>query len=74
MKILHFDEGLWLYYHRLERSHFRWASTPEKALKIDIEELRWLLKGYETRTESKFKFLVKLIIFPSVEKSNIHTT
>ena len=51
LKILHFDEGFWLYYHRLERSHFKWPSTPEEALKVNIEELRWLLKGYEIRTK-----------------------
>ena len=31
------------------------ASAYEEALKINIEELRWLLKGYEIRTKSKFK-------------------
>jgi hypothetical protein len=29
--------------------------TTEEALKVNINELRWLLKGYEVRTESKFK-------------------
>ena len=42
LKILHFDEGFWLYYHLLERSHFKWPSTAEEALKVNIEELRWL--------------------------------
>lgn len=55
LKILHFDEGFWLYYHRLEANCFKWPATTEEALKVNIEELRWLLKGYEVRTKSKFK-------------------
>lgn len=55
LKILHFDEGFWLYYYRLEKNKFKWPMTKEEAFKINIEELRWLLKGYEVRTVSKFK-------------------
>lgn len=55
LKILHFDEGFWLYYHRLEANRFKWPATTEEALKVNIDELRWLLKGYEVRTKSKFK-------------------
>lgn len=55
LKILHFDEGFWLYYYRLEKSRFKWPMTKEEALKVNLEELRWLLKGYEVRTTSKFK-------------------
>ncbi|WP_333861949.1 IS66 family insertion sequence element accessory protein TnpB [Clostridium sp.] len=55
LKILHFDEGLWLYYYRLERNRFRCPMTVEEALKVSLEELRWLSKGYEVRIESKFK-------------------
>lgn len=29
--------------------------TKEEALKVNLEKLRWLLKGYEVRTVSKFK-------------------
>lgn len=29
--------------------------TKAEALKVNIEELGWLLKGYEVRTTSKFK-------------------
>lgn len=54
LKILHFDEGFWLYYYRLERGKFKWPTSQEDALLITIEELRWLLKGYEVRTKSKF--------------------
>lgn len=55
LKILHFDEGFWLYYYRLERSKFKWPMTMQEALKVNIDELRWILKGYEVRTASKFK-------------------
>jgi len=55
LKILHFDNGFWLYYHRLERSKFKWPINKEEALRVTVEELRWLLKGYEVRTASKFK-------------------
>lgn len=54
LKILHFDEGFWLYYHRLEANSFKWPTTSDEALKVNIDELRWLLKGYEVRTKSKF--------------------
>ena len=55
LKILHFYERFWLYYHRLEANSFKWPTTSEEALKVNIDELRWLLKGYEVRTKSKFK-------------------
>ena len=55
LKILHFDEGFWLYYYRLEHSHFKWPQNPEEALKVNKDELKWLLKGYEIRNTSKFK-------------------
>lgn len=52
---LHFDNGFWLYYYRLEKNCFKWPMTKEEALQIDIKEFEWLLKGYEVRTSSKFK-------------------
>lgn len=55
LKILHFDEGFWLYYYRLERGHLKWPQNLEEALKVNKEELKWLLKGYEIRTTSKFE-------------------
>jgi len=55
IKILHFDEGFWLYYYRIEHGKLKWPMTREEALRIDKEELIWLLKGYEIRTKSKFK-------------------
>ncbi|MEF9992757.1 MAG: IS66 family insertion sequence element accessory protein TnpB [Terrisporobacter sp.] len=55
LKILHFDEGFWLYYHRLENNKLKWPMSKEEAVKVNKEELCWLLKGYEVRTASKFK-------------------
>ena len=31
------------------------ANDNAEALKVNIDELRWILKGYEVRTTSKFK-------------------
>ena len=59
LKILHFDEGFWLYYYRLEHSHFKWPQNPEEALKVNKDELKWLLKGYEIRNTSKFKHVTQ---------------
>lgn len=58
LKILHFDNGFWLYYYRLDESKFKWPMTKEEALKVNIEELSWLLKGYEVRTSSKFNSVI----------------
>ncbi len=55
IKILHFDEGFWLYYFRVEHGRLKWPQTKEEALLVNKEELKWLLKGYEIRTTSKFK-------------------
>lgn len=59
LKILHFDEGFWLYYHRIENNKLKWPMTKEKALTVNKEELSWLLKGYEVRTSSKFKPVIQ---------------
>lgn len=40
LKILNFDEGFWLYYYRLEHSHFKWPQNLEEALKVNKEELK----------------------------------
>ncbi|AUG56592.1 IS66 Orf2 like protein [Acetivibrio saccincola] len=55
LKVLHFDNGFWLYYYRLEENKFKWPMTKDEALKVDVDELKWLLKGYEVTTTSKFK-------------------
>ena len=31
------------------------ANDKRWGLKVDVDELKWLLKGYEVRTTSKFK-------------------
>ena len=63
LKILHFDEGFWLYYYRLEESKFKWPITREEALKINKEDLKWLLKGYEIRLESKYREVKNKIFY-----------
>jgi len=55
LKILQFDNGFWLHYYRLDENKFNWPMNKEEALKVDMDELKWLLKGYEVRTKSKFK-------------------
>ena len=63
IKILHFDEGFWLYYYRLENGRLKWPKTREEALKTDKKELIRLLKGYEIRTKSKIKSVKEKISF-----------
>ncbi|MEG1257319.1 IS66 family insertion sequence element accessory protein TnpB [Clostridium sp.] len=46
IKILHFDEGFWLYYYRLENNRLKWPLDKEEAAKVNKDELSWLLKGY----------------------------
>ncbi|CAG9710745.1 hypothetical protein [Clostridium neonatale] len=48
IKILHFNEGFRLCYFGLENSSIL-------RCKINKEELKWLIMGYEVRTKSKFK-------------------
>ena len=55
IKIFHFDEGFWLYYYRLENGRLKWPQNINEALATNKEELKWMLKGYEIRTKSKFK-------------------
>lgn len=40
LKILHFDEGFWLYYHRIEHGRLKWPRTQEEAINVNIDELR----------------------------------
>lgn len=57
IKILHWDDGFWLYYHRVERGKLKWPGGNENSSSIDIsmDEFKWLLKGYEARTVNKLK-------------------
>lgn len=47
LKILHWEHnGFWLYYRRLESGKFKWPETEDKADKVSLEELKWLLDGW----------------------------
>lgn len=70
IKILHFDNGFWLYYRRLEQGKFKWPTMMEascdgtitdKIYNITFDELKWLINGHELRLkERKFKDIKKL--------------
>jgi transposase len=49
LKILHFDEGFWLYQYRLERGRLKWPMNKTEAVTVKLEDLRWLLQGYELK-------------------------
>ena len=56
IKIIHWDNGFWLYYRRLEQENFKWPNSPNKTISIDCKELEWLLNGHEVRDQlGKFK-------------------
>lgn len=57
VKILHWDNGFWLYYYRLEKGKLKWPLEEKQgnAIDINLEELGWLLKGYEVRTHNKLR-------------------
>ena len=56
LKILHWEfNGFWLYYRRLERGKFNWSRTEEEVLKVDLNELKWLLDGFELRCGKRHK-------------------
>lgn len=49
LKILHYDNGFWLYYHRKDNGRFKWPMSYDESILIDKNELDWLLKGFEIR-------------------------
>jgi transposase len=51
IKIIHWDNGFWLYYRRLEQESFKWPSSPNKTISLDYRELEWLLNGHEVRAQ-----------------------
>lgn len=51
LKILHYDNGFWLYYYRKENGRFKWPVSYEESILIDKNELSWLLKGFEIRRD-----------------------
>jgi transposase len=63
LKILHFDHGFWLYYYRLEHGKFKWPEKGEKPMQTTLDEIGWLLKGYEVRKERKFKEVTERIMY-----------
>ena len=64
IKILHFDNGFWLYYRRLEKGKFKWPKASNKIYNITFEEMKWLINGHELRViERKFKSIKKLDIY-----------
>ena len=51
LKVLHFDEGFWLYYHRLDKGRFKWLQNKDEALKIN--KIEPLLKDKEALERSR---------------------
>ncbi|NLZ72338.1 MAG: IS66 family insertion sequence element accessory protein TnpB [Bacteroidales bacterium] len=61
IKILHYDNGFWLYYRRLEKEKFKWPTDQIGIINITFEELKWLVNGHELRLkERKFKDIKRL--------------
>lgn len=64
IKIIHFDNGFWLYYRRLETDKFKWPISSKETINISYSELEWLLNGHELRLEKrKFKEVNKRVIY-----------
>lgn len=64
IKIIHFDNGFWLYYRRLERDKFKWPISSKETVNISYNELEWLLNGHELRLEKrKFKEVKQRVIY-----------
>jgi len=65
LKILHWDNGFWLYYYRVERGQLKWPHEENSGTPVDIniEEFSWLLKGYEVRTHNKLTIKNTKIIY-----------
>ncbi|MDD4000102.1 MAG: IS66 family insertion sequence element accessory protein TnpB [Bacilli bacterium] len=64
IKIIHFDNGFWLYYRRLESDKFKWPISSKETINISYNELEWLLNGHELRLEKrKFKEVNQRVIY-----------
>ena len=64
VKIIHFDNGFWLYYRRLEKQKFKWPVSYKETLNISYTELEWLLNGHELRLEKrKFKDVKERVFY-----------
>ncbi|MCK5758311.1 MAG: IS66 family insertion sequence element accessory protein TnpB [Clostridiales bacterium] len=55
IKILHWDNGFWLYYYRIEKGKLQWPGHNSETTAVTLEEFKWILKGYEARTVNKLK-------------------
>lgn len=55
IKILHWENGFWLYYYRLEKGRLKWPTNDYDTVTVSLEEFRWILQGYEARTVNKLK-------------------
>lgn len=63
LKILHYDNGFWLYYRKLEKGKFRWPSETGE-VKVSFDELKWFINGHELRLfERKFKSIKKGVFY-----------
>ena len=50
VKILYWDRnGFCLWYKRLEKEKFIWPRSEEEIREIGVEELNWLLRGFDIR-------------------------
>ena len=47
IKILHFDNGFWLYYRRLEKGKFKWPEASDEIYRVTFDELKWFINGHE---------------------------
>lgn len=64
IKIIHFDNGFWLYYRRLESDKFKWPISSSETINISYSELEWLLNGHELRLKKrKFKEINQRVIY-----------
>jgi transposase len=64
IKIIHYDNGFWLYYRRLETDKFKWPVSSKETINISYNELEWLLNGHELRLEKrKFKAVKQRVIY-----------
>lgn len=68
IKILHWDNGFWLYYYRLEKGKFKWieadgSNNNNNTLDITLEEFSWILKGYEARERNKLRMKKEKIYY-----------
>lgn len=63
LKILHFDNGFWLYYRRLEEGRFKWPSGKGEVHTLSFEEMKWLINGHEPRVRKRKFRAIKRVDF-----------